>query len=146
MQKAPINKASRTQLVTDTRNIRAAANRKQVTLDAWEESRERAAAEQHFELGCWLYYYSKRIGKPGPQGLQDRINCACLLFMSGFTRPGYQFFTIFSFGERQFDAIFEMGDAKEVIEGLRIMLPNDKSGMLDKAFDYFGWPKEAVTT
>jgi len=146
MNKAPISKAARYQLMHDTRNIRACADRKKVTLDAWDESRERAAAEQHFELGCWLYYYSRRIGLTGPQGLQQRIDCACRLFMAGFTSPGYQFFTVFDFGSRTFDTLFEMGDAEEVIAGLRTMLADDKSGMLNKAFDYFGWPKERLAS
>jgi hypothetical protein len=40
----------------------------------------------------------------------------------------------------QFDTIFEMGDAKEVIEGLRQLIPTDMTGNIAKAFEYFGWP------
>lgn len=62
------------------------------------------------------------------------------IFLAGFNNPCYDFFTVFDFGERQFDGIFEEGDAEEVIDGLRKEIPLDSSGQIATAFEYFGWP------
>ena len=136
-KRAPLTVSERNQLKTDATNIRAAAERKGATLNKWEEAEETAAASQHFELGCWLYYYSRRIYT---ESIEARIDCARRLFVEGFTNPGYQFFTIFDFGERQLDTLFEMGDAYQVIEGLRRFLATDRTGNLRTAFAHFGWP------
>lgn len=138
--KAPLTAAERQQLIADAANIRAAATRKGHTLDAWEEIDERNAANTHFELACWLFYYSRRVYG---DAIEARIDCARRIFTAGFTNPGYQFFTVSDFGERQFDTIFEMGDSAQVIDGLRKYLFTDTSGNLRKAFEYMGWPMTA---
>lgn len=137
LTRAPISDAERKQLKADVANLRDAATRKGVTLDAWEERSERTAGKIHFELGCWLFYYHRRIGRQ--DGLADRIDCARRIFAEGIHNPGYQFFTAFNFGERQFDTIFEMGDADLVINGLRKHLKSDSAGTLASAFQNFGW-------
>lgn len=142
-QPAPISAAARRQLKADATNLRAAATRKGSTLNDWEEREERAAAAEHFELGCWLFYYS---GKLTTGTLRDRIDCARRLFLAGVYRPGYQFFTVFDFGERQFDSLFEMGDADQVIDGLREHLVQDVTGKLQAAFQYMGWPTSIEAT
>ena len=139
MEKAPLTVRELAQLKSDAKNLPATAKRKDVTLDAYDNKRETAAAKQHFELGCWLYYYSRRVYLANEEGLKARIDCARRLFLCGFTNPGYQFFTVFDFGERQFDTIFEMGDADEVIMALRNLVKLDKSGLITKAISNFGW-------
>lgn len=134
---APLTAAERNLLKADAANIQATAERKGCTLDRWEERSETEAAKNHFELGCWLFYYSRRIGS---ESVEARIDCARRIFIEGITNPGYQFYTIFDFGERQFDTLFEMGDAREVIAGLRQLLADDKTGNLLKAFEFMGWP------
>jgi hypothetical protein len=126
------------QLRAGLANLRATADSKRVTLDAREERREKAAGTKHFELGCWLYYYHLRVGRQ--DGLADRIDCARRIFVGGFANPGYQFFTVFNFGERQFDTIFEMGDADQVVDGLRPYLERESTGNLTAAFQNYGWP------
>ena len=136
-EKAPITEVELEQLKADAANVRAAAERKQLTLNHWEEARESEIAKKHFDLGCWLYYYSQRIYRT--ECRHDRVDCALRLFLSGLCNPHYDFFTVFDFGERQFDTLFEMGDSVEVIDALRQHLPSDKTGSLRKAFDYYGW-------
>lgn len=138
--KAPLPAATRTRLSSDAQNIKAAAHRKQLTLDHWEERRETEVAQTHFELGCWLHFYRGKIGLPNETGLRARVECAMHLFLNGVQSPGYDFFTVFDFGERDFDTIFEMGDAEQVLEHLRTAAPKDKSGMIAKAFSHHGWP------
>lgn len=140
MDKAPLTAKELAVLQADAQNIRAAAKRKDVTLDDWDEKRETEAAQQHFDLGCWLHHYSRRVYVA--EGLQDRIDCARRIFLAGLTNPGYRFFTVFDFGERHFDTIFEMGDADQVIDGLRQIAKSDKTGRIAQAFTYFGWPLE----
>lgn len=141
MIKAPLTAAVLARLRADAKDVRATARRKNVTLDDWDEKQETAAAKEHFELGCWLHYYNRRIGlADNDDGLKDRIDCARRLFLAGLNNPGYAFFTIFDFGERQFDTIFEMGDAEQVISGLRELARNDQTGQIARAFAYFGWP------
>lgn len=144
IEKAPISPAERAQLRTDARNIRAAAERKGVTLNRDEEQCETATARDFFELGCWLYFFSRRIGKMGSEGLATRAQCALRLFQAGIFSPGYRFFTVFDFGERQFDTIFEMGDAELVVDALRAQLVADDTGRLAQAFLHFGWSLEAA--
>lgn len=136
---APLSAAQFAQLRADAADIRAAAARKQVTLDKWEEKEEAYHAKHHFDLGCWLFYYSARIYRP--DGLADRIDCMRRIFEAGFTHLHYEFFTVFNFGERQFDTLVEMGDSKAVIDGVRKYLANSKEGhAVREAFTYMGWP------
>lgn len=142
---APLTAAQRKQLQQDAADIRATAARKNVTLDKWEEQSEAYHAKHHFELGCWLFYYSKRIDQP--EALADRIDCMRRIFEAGFTHLGYDFFTVFDFGERQFDTLVEMNDGKAVIEGVRKYLTDTEKGShVRDAFKYMGWPLVANGT
>ncbi|MCK9985386.1 MAG: hypothetical protein AzoDbin1_01858 [Azoarcus sp.] len=143
MRNAPISARERAQLQRDAADVRATAQRKGLTLDAWEEREETEAARHHFELGCWLYYYQSRLYRNGEDHLQARIDCAERIFLAGFPNPKYRFYTVFDFGERQFDSIFEMGDSQEVLAGLRERMKKDKTGKLAAAFAYNGWPQTA---
>lgn len=139
-EKAPIAAAKRKQLRADARSIAATANRKGISLDAYEQRREATAARDNFELGCWMYYFSRRVGREGTEGLADRIQCAHRLFVTGIANPEYDFFTVFDFGECQFDTIFEMGDADQVVDALRKLIPEDRTSNLVQAFNHHGWP------
>ena len=141
---APISKAERAQLQRDAADLFGAAKRKGVTLDRYEEAKEKSVASKHFELGCWLFRFTKLRGLPPAQYLSERVDLVTRIFLAGFNNPGYSFFTVFDFGERQFDGIFEEGDSQEVIEGLRRNIPLDTTGMLVAAFEYFGWPLTSV--
>ncbi|BBA45330.1 hypothetical protein BCCH1_78410 (plasmid) [Burkholderia contaminans] len=123
----------------DATDVRATATRKDLLLDWREEANELDAAREHFDLGCWLYYYAPRIRRAS--SFDDRVDCARRLFEAGIFRPGYQFFTIFGFGEREFDSVFEMGDAEAVIEQLRSHL---ESPRIQEAFKRYGWPVERM--
>jgi len=135
----PISEAELARLRADARDIPATARRRNTTLDAWDLRSERAAAEKHFALGCWLFYYSRRIFLTGPEGLKHRIDCARRIFEAGFANPGYAFFTVFEFGEREFDTIFEMGDSAMVLEGLRKLAHRSRSQHIREAFAEMGW-------
>lgn len=137
---APLSAAQLAQLRADANDLWSAAKRKGTTLDRWEHSDESAAARDYFHLGTWLFYYSTRIGKV--DALQDRIDCARRIFESGIQQIGYRFFTIFDFGNRQFDTLFEMGDAQEVLDGLREIVQNGRNANLIAAFSYMGWSLE----
>lgn len=135
--KAPISAEQRQQLKRDLQNIEATAQRKGISLLPYEQIQETAAGNQHFELGCWLFYFSRKVGLK--DGLKHRIDCALKIFEAGMTSVNYQFYTVFDFGARQFDTIFEMGDAQRVVAGLRQHLKDDKTGNLAAAFQSFGW-------
>lgn len=138
---APLSVVQLKQLKIDAQNLRATAERKQVTLDKWEEQDEAFHAKHYFELGCWLFYYSSRIYKA--EGLADRIDCMRRIFEAGLTHLNYEFFTVFEFGERQFDSLVEMGDAKEVIDGVRKCINDSQEGRnIRAAFQYMGWSTE----
>lgn len=135
--KAPITSKERATLAKDAGDLHAAAQRKCLTLNLYEERTEGRVAKQNFELGCWLFHYQKAITKT--DDLHTRVQCLLRLFLNGITNPGYDFFTVFDFGERQFDSTMEMGDSKQVLAELRKALPLDKSGLLRHAFEYHGW-------
>ena len=140
----PLSEAELARLRADARDIPGTAKRRNTTLDAWDLRSERAAAEKHFALGCWLFYYSRRIFLSGPDGLQHRIDCARRIFEAGFANPGYAFFTVFEFGEREFDTIFEMGDSAQVLDGLRKLARKSHSNAIKDAFSEMGWQLEST--
>jgi hypothetical protein len=135
LDKAPISKKERDMLFADRANIKGAAQRKGITLDAWDEEQESAAAKNDFELGCWLYLSSKSYSAPA----EDRAEFLRRIFISGFASLGYEFFTIFNFGERQFDSLLEQGDGDQIIDILRSEIPGDKTEGIKRAFNYHGW-------
>lgn len=135
--KAPIGAGQRFQLIQDAADLKAAARRKGVTLDAWEERQESVAAKLHFELGCWLFHYSQRVGRVN--GFNDRVDCLRRLFEAGIGNPGYRFFTVFDFGERQFDTCVEMGDGAAVVNALVKMAQDKPDSALAKCVQEMGW-------
>ncbi|MDZ4313841.1 MAG: hypothetical protein U0989_03610 [Azonexus sp.] len=136
---APLSAAQLKQLKLDAKNVRATAERKEVTLDKWEENDEMFHATHYFELGCWLFYYSARIYSP--EGVADRIDCMRRIFEAGLDHLNYEFFSVFDFGERQFDTLVETGDAEAVIDGVRKRINDSWEGQnVRAAFKYMGWP------
>lgn len=67
----------------------------------------------------WLFYYRNKIYVDNHEGFSARVDCLWRIFTAGFNRIEYEFFTVFEFGERHFDTIFEMGDEKAVLEQIR---------------------------
>lgn len=143
---APISDAALAGLRTDANNVKDAAKRKGSTLDRGEEERESRTAMNHFELGCWLYRYTTLRGLTPAQDLEERVNLLVRLFLAGIYNPTYDFFTVFDFGERQFDGIFENGDSQAVLNALREKLPQDTTGQLAKAFEYYSWPTAVASS
>lgn len=135
LKRAPLDDRLRHALKLRLADLKKTAAKKGTTLDAWEERAEQQAGKDHFELGCWLYFYSQHIYS----SCEIRADCLKRIFLAGLTNPGYDFFTAFDFGERQFDSCLEQGDSKEVIALLRKELAKDTTGNLARAFDYFGW-------
>lgn len=145
MNIAPIPAETRRQLQVDAQDVLAAAKRHgDISPPVRELNIERYCALENFELGCWLYYYRSLVCLPGPEGLRHRIDCARRLFEAGYFNPEYKFYTVFRFGERQFDTIFEMGDSSAVLDGLRALVSSDGTGNLVKAFTCHGWPLKKV--
>lgn len=144
--KAPLPVATCIRLDYDAQHIAATAARKCLTLDQWEARAEVQAAKKHFALGCWLYHFTTLRGLGSAQYLQARVELLVRIFMADIQNPSYDFSTIFDFGERQFDSIFEEGDGDQVIDALREYLERDKTGLIQKAFNNYGWvtTKEAA--
>ena len=135
---APISQRLRNQLERDARtveSVRAAAERK--GLDTWGIDDEYRTARNHFELGCWLAHYAGRVGKEADP--QVRIDCVRRLWESDITSPGYRFFTIFGFGEREFDTCFEMGDGDKVAAALKALAKEDPTGPIAAGVKAFRW-------
>jgi hypothetical protein len=140
----PLSKAELARLRADARDIPGTAKRRNTTLDAWDLRSERVAAKKHFVLGCWLYYYSRRIFLAGPEGFQHRIDYARRIFEAGLANPGYAFFAVFEFGEREFDTIFETGDSAPVLDGLRKLAHRTRSQHIREAFAEMGWSLQST--
>jgi hypothetical protein len=138
LERAPLSNAVRERLRRDLQNMEATAARKQLHFDAWDAIFDKDDGERHFELGCWLYYYSTRIRRP--EAFQDRVDCARRIYLAGFQHLNYRFYTVFDFGEREYDTLAEMDDSAEVVDALRSLIPLDKTGNLAKAFAYNKWP------
>lgn len=138
-EKAPLSSAVRAQLESDAKDLIGAAKRKGTTLDGWDLKRETEAVKDHFELGCWMHHLSSKIYRSGADGLAARIECVRRLFANGIVAPGYRFFTVFEFGERQFDTCFEMGDGDEVVKALVKMAKKAPGSELARCVDDMGW-------
>jgi hypothetical protein len=115
---APLTKEQVQQLRADAKNVAATAVRKGLLVHRSDLLSEKQAAAEHFDLGCWLFHYSTRVGGSGPTGTKDRIDCVRRLWDAGIKSPSYEFHSVFDFGERQFDSCFEMGDDDQVAAGL----------------------------
>lgn len=137
---APIAERERAQLRRDIHeaNIVACAKRQGKEADYRTLMDEARQGAYHFELGCWLYYYSRLVSS---QGVWARIDCVRRLLLSDYPSfgPSYDFFTVFDFGERQFDACFEMGDSADVVRSL-IGLRGIPAA--DKKFAEAGWTED----
>jgi hypothetical protein len=127
----------------DSKRIVAVAADKNLDASREELENERRAAENHFELGCWLFYYSQRIHRSGAAGLMDRIDCARRIFEAGIKHPYYDFHTVFEFGDREFRTLFSVGDKQQVLNALRPLAQKNPDGGIAAAFTYFGWPLAA---
>lgn len=138
--RAPISSAERRRLQHDAADVLATAKRKGLVIDRMEASDENTAAREHFELGCWLFYYSLRVGRT--DGLTHRIACVRRLFEAGIRSPGYRFHTVFDFGERQFDTCFEMGDGSAVVAALLDLADEDPRGKLAGCVRDMGWTRK----
>ena len=97
-----------------------------------------AVGSQQFELGCWLHFYSTRVYATGTWA---RIDCVRRLLLAEYEQlnPSYDFFTVFDFGERQFDTCFEMDDSQSVM--LSIM-PLRSIPAVNEKFQQVGWTEE----
>lgn len=124
---APINTAVRAKLKADSASVGAvlaAAQCKGNTCDRHEARREFIAAQEHFELGCWLVHYAALPGT-----FDNRLACARLLMETGVGNPGYDFHTVFGFGERDYDNLFETrggGDVLATLWAEATDLPNQR--------------------
>lgn len=119
LDKAPISAADRLRLRRDVqrKHIAECARRKGLEVGESWLRREACVGARHFELGCWLFFYSSRVGSCGAW---SRIDCIRRLLLSTYVsfNPQYDFATVFDFGERQFDTCFEMGDSELVMRSL----------------------------
>jgi hypothetical protein len=136
----PLRASALQQLQADAKDLVAAAARKNVTLDAWELREESHMAQEHFELGCWLHHLRSRIGRS--DGLAARIECVRRLFDEGITEPGYMFFTVFDFGEREFDTCFEMDDSHLVKARLLDIAEINPDSNVARCVKEMGWTRE----
>lgn len=133
--RAPLPKADRGRLQRAAKDVAATAQSRGLGLSAWELLEEQDAAEQHFELGCWLRHYATRVGRS--EGLVDRIDCLRRILLSDLAgSPRSLFHTCFGFGEREFDTIFEMGDSDAV---MRAVVPLRRHAGVARKFEAFGW-------
>ena len=139
----PLAESEIQKLRYDSTRILTTARNKDIDISRDEMEIETQAAESHFELGCWLFYYSKRIHRVGASGLMDRIDCARRIFEAGIKEPFYDFHTVFDFGDRQFRTLFSIGDGEQVINALRSLAQDNPDGGVAAAFTYFGWPLAA---
>lgn len=140
MKVAPLSSTQVMQLKRNAENIQATAKALgNVALTPAELEDEQYHAENHFELGCWLHYYKNEIGKEGEIGLQARVDCLKRLIKAGFGNPEFSFYTVFGFGGREFDTIFEMGDGDQVKEAVLGMIESDTSGAIKKFCKQAGW-------
>lgn len=140
MSCSPLPADVRAQLARDcvsVETIQAAAARQGNPCTRSEAVRGKEAADRHFELGCWLHYYAPRVGQS--ENFQDRVDCVRRCFEAGIVHPRYDFFTVFGFGERDFDNCFEMGDGDRVVDALKSIARKEPDGSVARGVRAMGW-------
>lgn len=137
--RAPISDAQRRMLHRRLNDLHATAKRKGCTLSSWEHANEKIAGELYFEVGAWGYWSSLRRSR---LSVQDRARVSFAIFAAGLTHIGYEFYTSFDFGERDFDAFYEMGDSKEVIDALADLVRLSGHAVAAQGMRQLGWSTE----
>lgn len=105
---APITITERVELRRNARDVARTAVWKGFACDPMHAETVGKLAQEYFDLGCWLYYYSKRLDVQ--DNLAERVDCAWRLFDAGISDPGDNFLIIFGFGRRHFAALFKDGN------------------------------------
>lgn len=135
---APISTRQRAALLRRLNDLPGVASRQGTTLSAWDQQREENAGRLHFEVGAWGWWSQQRADLL----VEERARVVFAILASGMTGIGYEFFTAFSFGERQFDAFFEMGDGADVVQAVSdLVLASDHPVAL-KGLQANGWQRE----
>lgn len=113
--RAPISERDRAMLRRRLSDLPAEARRRGTTLDAWDLRQEQDAGRTHFEVGAWLWWAQRRGSR---LTLDDRARVVFAVLASGLTELGYQFFTAFGSGERDWDSFFEMNDGADLVDAV----------------------------
>ncbi len=137
--RAPISDAQRRMLHRRLSDLHATAKRKGYTLSSWEHANEKIAGELYFEVGAWGYWSSLRRYR---LSVQDRARVSFAILAAGLTHIGYEFHTCFDFGERDFDAFYEMGDADQVIDALADLVRLSGHAVAAQGMRQLGWSIE----
>lgn len=112
---APVSLRDRAMLRRRLADLPAVARRRGTTLSDWDRRIEEAAGRTHFEVGAWLWWAQQRGER---LTLDDRARVVFAVLASGLTTVGYEFFTVFEAGERDWDSFFEMNDGAELVEAV----------------------------
>jgi hypothetical protein len=122
----------------------ACARRKGISLSRFEAIEEQHYASEYFNLGAWMHYFSIRFQsiRDTEKRLNDRADCLEMLFKAGIFEPKNKFMTVFDFGDRQFDAMFEQGDSGDLLDVLRRRMTGDASCYIATGFQHHNWSFE----
>jgi hypothetical protein len=136
---APITPRQRAMLLARLKDLRGTAQMHGTSLSDWELMDEANAARLHFEVGAWGWWSQQRRES---LSVQDRARVIFAVLASGKTSVGYEFFTAFEFGERQFDAFFEMGDGHEVVDAVSELVVSSGNAAALACLQANGWRRE----
>lgn len=138
LEPAPITDGQRRRFGHNLAHLADVAARKGVHVPRADLEREYRAGRADFELGCWLYFYSRYIHHPA--ATQARIDCLRRLLAAGVTCLDRPLLLAFDIGPRQFDSLLLGDDAELVMAGVRAFIPDETTGNLAKAITWLGWP------
>ncbi|CAJ19958.1 hypothetical protein LN565_01015 [Xanthomonas euvesicatoria pv. euvesicatoria] len=99
MVRAPISASTRDDLrrnCNTTQAVVETAARASKILEPRDAYKEFRAAQDHFEVGCWLVYYRQQMAGEGAH--EAIYECAELLRRHGLQEPTRNFETVFGFG------------------------------------------------
>jgi hypothetical protein len=136
--RAPLSAAQRAKLHRDLQRIEQVAARRGTTLDAWDKLAEQTAGRTSFEVGAWGYWAHLR---GADITVEDRARVIHAVLCSGDDDVGYRFFTVFHFGERDFDNFFEQGDSAQVLEDVARLIDASGNDVARDLFTRNGWDK-----
>lgn len=137
--RAPISERDRAMLRRRLADLPAEARRRGTTLDTWDLRIEQTAGRIHFEVGAWLWWAQRRGDR---LTLDDRARVVFAVLTSGLTTIGYEFFTAFEAGERDWDSFFEQGDGNEVVQAVSDLVRATGHPVAISGLQANGWHRE----
>lgn len=132
-------------------NVPLIVEQQQIVVTQREMESEKKFGLANLAFLTKLHNVNMGTGSEGPEGLKARIACASHIFTAQDQKSAvsiddlrsWRAYTVFGFGDREFDNLFEMGDGDQVHAAMMKLSQTSRSAASVCA--NMGWNKESTT-